>query len=62
MLNAKPKSFSRVERMIFDMMPNPIAPIGAGLVRSLATERVACSKDEIGTMRTSVLDTELALV
>ena len=48
--------------MIFDIMPNPIAPIGAGLVRSLATERVACSKDEIGTMRQTVLDTELALV
>ena len=61
MLNAKPNSFRRVENMIFNMLPNPIAPIGAGLVLSLATEK-ACSKDEIGTMRTSVLDSELALV
>jgi len=39
-LDAKPKRFARIEKMVtgFGNWLNPLAPIGAALVRSAATE------------------------
>ena len=43
-LNAKPNAFARVEKMIFNQMINPIAPFGAAVMSSVATEKTYSNK------------------
>ena len=42
-INAKPKSFSRIENMVNSMLVNPIASFGAAFSRNVATESGKCN-------------------
>jgi hypothetical protein len=47
-LKAKPKSFRRIETMVFDMLPNPIAPVGAAFMAGTRQQKLA-SVEMIGS-------------
>ena len=49
-VNAKPKSFSRIENMVNSMLVNPIASFGAAMMTIAATEK---SCGNCGTCKTS---------
>ena len=48
MKNAKPKSFSRVEGLVSDMLSNPIVPsIGTAFASYAATEKKHCTRKAV---------------